>query len=103
MMPLGDDNSGRKSVPVVTYILIAINVIIFLLEMSGGDEFVMRWSFVPSRFAANPAADSITILTSMFMHGGAFHLFGNMLYLWIFGDNVEDRFGKIPFLLFYLV
>jgi membrane associated rhomboid family serine protease len=103
MMPLGDDNTGRKSVPIVTYLLIAINVIVFLLEMSGGEEFIMRWSFVPSRFAANPVGDSVTILTSMFMHGGAFHLFGNMLYLWIFGDNVEDRFGKIPFLLFYLI
>lgn len=102
MIPIGDDNSGRKSVPVVTYTLIIINVLMFFLEMSGGEEFIKRWSFVPSRFLANPAADSITILTAMFMHGGIMHIVGNMLYLWIFGDNVEDRIGKIPYLLFYL-
>jgi membrane associated rhomboid family serine protease len=103
MIPIGDDNSLRKSTPVVNYALIALNVLFFLVEMSGGDEFVNKWAFIPSRFLSNPGADFITIFTSMFMHAGFAHIAGNMLYLWIFGDNVEDRMGKIPYLIFYLV
>ena len=63
----------------------------------------MKWAFVPSRFIANPAADILTLFTSMFMHAGWIHLGGNMLYLWIFGDNVEDRFGHVKFVIFYLL
>jgi len=103
MLPIGDDNSSERSIPIVTYILIALNVLFFLVELSGGDAFIARWSFVPSRFLANPIADFATLFTSMFMHAGWVHLGGNMLYLWIFGDNVEDRFGKIGFLIFYLI
>jgi len=103
MLPIGDDNSSERSIPIVTYILIALNVLFFLVELSGGDAFIARWSFVPSRFLANPVADFATLFTSMFMHAGWVHLGGNMLYLWIFGDNVEDRFGKIGFLIFYLI
>jgi membrane associated rhomboid family serine protease len=103
MMPLGDDNSGRRTAPVVTYGLIAVNLLFFFLEISGGDPFIMQWSFVPSRFMANPAAEFVTIFTSMFMHAGWVHLGGNMLYLWIFGDNVEDRFGHVPYLIFYIL
>ncbi len=103
MIPIGDDNSQRKSTPVVTYALIAANILFFLLELSGGEEFMKQWAFTPSRFLAHPAADFITIFTSMFMHAGIAHIAGNMLYLWIFGDNVEDRMGKVPFLIFYLV
>lgn len=103
MMPLSDDNSERKSVPIVTYALIILNVLFFLLELAGGEPFIMEWSFVPSRFLANPIGNIPTIFTAMFMHAGFMHLFGNMLYLWIFGDNVEDRFGKVPFLIFYLL
>ncbi len=95
MMPLGDNNSTRKTLPIVTYIIIVLNILFFLAELSGGEEFIKRWAFVPSRFTANPAADSITLLTAMFMHAGFMHLAGNMLYLWIFGDNVEDRLGKV--------
>ncbi len=103
MLPIGDDNTGRRSVPLVTYALIALNVLFFFVELSGGDAFIMQWAFVPSRFLANPAADFITIFTSMFMHAGWVHLGGNMLYLWIFGDNVEDRLGPVKFLGFYLL
>lgn len=103
LFPIGDDNSTRKSLPVVTYALIALNVIFFFIEMSGGEPFIKQWSVVPSRLVKNPAGDFITIFTSMFMHGGWMHLLGNMLYLWIFGDNVEDRFGKVKYLLFYLL
>ena len=102
MLPIGDDNSGRRIVPLVTYALIVLNVLFFLVEMSGGDAFIMKWAFVPSRFLANPVAVFPTLFTSMFMHAGWLHLGGNMLYLWIFGDNVEDRFGHLKFLIFYL-
>jgi len=103
MFPIGDDNSARRTVPVVTYVLIALNVIFFFLELSGGEPFIEKWAFVPSRFLANPVGDSVTIFTSMFMHAGWVHLGGNMLYLWIFGDNVEDRFGSVKFVIFYLL
>jgi len=103
MFPIGDDNSKRRTVPWVTYILIALNVVFFLLELTGGDTFIMKWAFVPSRFLANPAGDFLTLFTSMFMHAGWLHLGGNMLYLWIFGDNVEDRFGHGKYIIFYLL
>ena len=103
MMPIGDDNSARRTVPLVTYALIALNVLFFFVEMSGGDAFIDKWAFVPSRFLANPAGDFLTLFTSMFMHAGWLHLGGNMLYLWIFGDNVEDRFGHGQFTIFYLL
>lgn len=103
MFPIGDDNSARRTVPVVTYSLIAMNVLFFFVELTGGDAFIMQWAFVPSRFLANPFNDFLTLFSSMFMHAGWVHLGGNMLYLWIFGDNVEDRFGHVKFLIFYLV
>jgi membrane associated rhomboid family serine protease len=103
MFPIGDDNSARRSFPIVTYVLIALNALFFLVELNGGDAFIMKWAFVPSRFLANPFADFLTLFTSMFMHAGWLHLGGNMLYLWIFGDNVEDRFGPIKFLIFYII
>lgn len=102
MMPIGDDNSGRRIVPLVTYVLIALNVLFFFVEMSGGEAFITKWAFVPARFLADPAGGFLTLFTSMFMHGGWLHLGGNMLYLWIFGDNVEDRFGHLKFIIFYL-
>ena len=103
MFPIGDDDSARRSLPVVTWALIALNVAFFFLELSGGDQFILRWAFVPRRFLANPGGGFVTVFTSMFMHGGWVHLGGNMLYLWIFGDNVEDRFGHLKFLVFYLL
>jgi membrane associated rhomboid family serine protease len=103
MFPIGDDDSGRRTFPLVTYALIAINVLFFFVELSGGDAFIMRWAFIPSRFIVNPVADFLTLFTSMFMHAGWVHLGGNMLYLWIFGDNVEDRFGYTKFTIFYLL
>ena len=103
MFPLGDDNSMRRSTPYVTYILIAINVAVFLLELQNSDEFIKRLAFVPARFSADEAGNLPTIFTAMFMHGSWLHLGGNMLYLWIFGDNVEDRFGHFKFLIFYLL
>jgi membrane associated rhomboid family serine protease len=103
MFPLGDDDSQRRTVPTVTFALIAANVLFFLLELSAGDRFIENWAFIPAKFAANPAGNFITVFTAMFMHGGWLHLGGNMLFLWIFGDNVEDRFGHLKFLIFYLL
>jgi len=103
VFPIGDDDTSRRTVPVLTYALIAVNALFFFVELGGGDAFVEQWAFVPSRFLASPGGDFLTLFTSMFMHAGWVHLIGNMLYLWIFGDNVEDRFGHIRFLIFYLL
>jgi membrane associated rhomboid family serine protease len=103
MFPIGDDDSALRTVPFVTYALLALNILFFFVELNGGEAFIMRWAFVPSRFMGNPITDSLTLFTSMFMHAGWVHLGGNMLYLWIFGDNVEDRFGHIKFIIFYLI
>ncbi len=103
MFPISDDNSSRRTFPVITYLLIILNILFFLVELNGGETFLEEWAFVPQRFLANPALYGITIFTAMFMHAGWIHLLGNMLYLWIFGDNVEDRLGHFKFILFYLL
>jgi membrane associated rhomboid family serine protease len=103
MFPVGDDNSQRRTVPYVTFALVGLNVLFFLIELSGGDKFIEEWAFIPARFSQAPEANAVTIFSAMFMHGGWLHLFGNMLFLWIFGDNVEDRFGHLKFLIFYLL
>jgi membrane associated rhomboid family serine protease len=103
MIPIGDDNSTRRITPVVTYVLIALNVLVFFLELNNGEAFIQRWAFVPSRFLADPVGDFATLFTAMFLHAGWAHLLGNMLYLWIFGDNVEDRLGHALFFVFYLL
>lgn len=102
MLPIGDDNTSRTIVPIVTYALLITNVLFFFVELMNGNAFITKWAFVPSRFLADPAGQAVTLFTAMFMHGGWLHLGSNMLYLWIFGDNVEDRYGHIFFLLFYL-
>lgn len=103
MLPISDDNSNRRTFPAVTYGLIALNFLFFVVELMGGDAFINRWAFVPARFMANPVQDAITVFTAMFMHAGWIHILGNMLYLWIFGDNVEDRLGHFKFIIFYLL
>lgn len=102
MMPIGDDNSLRKTTPVVTYILIGINILFFFAELSGREEFIIHWAFIPQRFSSAPLSNFPTIFSAMFMHAGWFHLATNMLYLWIFGDNVEDYLGKTKYFLLYL-
>ena len=102
MFPIGDDNSARRATPVITFALIAINLVVFFLELQRGNAFITEWAFIPARFTENPSGDAPTLVSAMFMHGGWMHLGGNMLYLWIFGDNVEDRFGPVRYLLFYL-
>lgn len=103
MFPIGDDNSARRATPVVTYALIAINLVVFFLELQRGNAFITEWAFIPARFTDDPSGDAVTLLSAMFMHGGWMHLGGNMLYLWIFGDNVEDRMGHLKYLIFYLL
>jgi rhomboid family protein len=103
LFPIGDDNSSRRPLPVVTYALIALNVLVFFIELNQGESFVRQWAVVPRQLVANPSAEIPTIFTSMFMHAGWMHLLGNMLFLWIFGDNVEDYLGRAKFLIFYLV
>lgn len=103
MLPIGDDNSARRITPVITYVLIALNAMVFLLELNNGDAFIERWAFIPAQFLADPIGELPTLFTSMFMHAGWVHLLGNMLYLWIFGDNVEDRLGHAIFIIFYIL
>ncbi len=107
MLPLRDDNP-RRSFPFVTLVLIALNVLAFLWQLSLGpalDAALMSIGFIPARFwiPGNWIPDLFTIVVSMFLHGGFLHIGANMLYLWIFGDNVEDRIGHARFGLFYLV
>jgi membrane associated rhomboid family serine protease len=103
MLSIGDTGAPRRSFPLATYALIAANVLMFLAELNGGDAFILKWAFIPNRFQAHPAQYWQTIFTALFLHASWIHLGGNMLFLWVFGDNVEDRFGKIPFLAFYFL
>lgn len=104
MLPIGDDNSSIRSAPVVTYLLIFLNVIVFLFELLQGAQlqaFINRWGAVPELVLDGKRPE--TLLTSMFLHGGWMHIIGNMLFLKVFGDNVEDRLGRGRFVLLYLL
>ncbi len=94
--PYKDENVS-KSFPVVTISLIIINAAIFLLSLMDFEGVIARYGFVPADFVL------ITLFTSMFLHGGFDHIFGNMWYLYLFGDNVEDRLGKAKYIIFYLL
>jgi membrane associated rhomboid family serine protease len=105
MIPIRDENPSR-SVPIVTIGLIAVNVVVFIYELmlgKGLDQFVFQMGVVPARVLQVGLPAYPTLFTSMFMHGSWMHLLGNMLYLWIFGDNIEDFLGKIRYIVFYLV
>lgn len=102
MFPIGDDNDASGTRPFVVWALIAANLAVFWLETQGGEAFIRQWAFVPAEFGANPSGEVPTLFSAMFMHAGLVHLGGNMLYLWIFGDNIEGRYGGARFLLFYL-
>jgi membrane associated rhomboid family serine protease len=111
VIPLHDDNPTR-STPVVTILLILANVAVFLLQTVAGDSFTYAFAMIPAEVlpaqgrspfsGVNVEPAWVTLFTSMFLHGGWMHLIGNMLYLWIFGNNLEDTLGKIRFLFFYL-
>lgn len=114
MIPISDDPPLRRSFPIVTITLIAVNIIVFLYELSLGsgiDTLFRSAGVTPLEFAVRtdvpPAAPLgifyTTLLTSMFLHGGFLHIGSNMLFLWIFGDNVEDRLGHLRYFAFYLL
>ena len=132
MLPISDDNSDRTRTPYVNYILIAINIIVFIVYQKFGSnlDFTYSYATVPAEILTghdivtdpvwvnDPITGQdvmipglgitafpvwLTLITSMFMHGGFAHLGGNMLYLWIFGDNIEDRLGHLGYLMFYLL
>lgn len=131
LFPIGDDNTGRSTTPFVNYLLIAVNVLVFvfLQGLGSNEKFTYAYSTVPGEIitgrdiVTRPVAVEnftgqriqmpglqptlipvyLTLITSMFMHGGIAHIFGNMLFLWIFGDNIEDRLGHLRYLIFYLV
>lgn len=132
ILPIGDDNSDRTTAPVINYLIIAVNILvfIFLQGMGTNDRFTYAFSTVPYEIVSGrdattpdrvlqdpvsgqrvevpglqptPGSVYLTLLVSMFMHGGWAHILGNMLFLWIFGDNIEDRLGHARYLIFYLV
>jgi len=132
VFPLYDDNSDRVTTPIVNYILIALNILVFvfLQQLGTNDKFTYAFSTVPEEIVSGrdvrtadrvveepvtgqqllipglqptPFSVYLTLLFSMFMHGGIAHIAGNMLFLWIFGDNVEDRLGHLRYLIFYLL
>jgi membrane associated rhomboid family serine protease len=115
MFPVGDDQVRGGPAPLVTWTLIAANILAFFVELSQPSEgalqsFIQAWGVVPREYAAGsdlaptiPLPFWSTLVTSMFLHGGWLHLGGNMLYLWIFGDNLEKVMGHLRFLIFYLV
>ena len=98
MLPLRD-NIPSATRPTVTWLIIVANLLAFFWELSGAD--VLPWTLVPARFTVAPAANAVTVVTAMFLHGGWLHVLVNMLYLWIFGDNVEDRLGHVRYVLLY--
>ena len=101
VIPLSDASRRPNSFPVVTAGIIAVNVIVFGLELAGGDAFVNRWALIPADIAAG--RHPVTILTSMFMHAGFSHIIGNMVFLWAFGPEIEDRMGARRYSAFYLL
>ncbi|HSP16920.1 MAG TPA: rhomboid family intramembrane serine protease [Thermoanaerobaculia bacterium] len=107
MLPLSDHNP-RRSTPYVTYVLVALNVLVFLWEISLGpnlERALIAIAFIPKRlWVPGYLIPSVEMMfVSMFLHGGFLHVGGNMLYLWIFGDNVEDRLGHFRYTVFYLL
>lgn len=132
LFPIADDNSDRRTTPVVNYVLILANILVFvfLQGLGNNEKFTYAFSIVPGEIISGkdivtrdrivvqqvtgqqyempglqptPIPVYLTLLTSMFMHGGIAHIFGNMLFLFIFGDNIEDRIGHFRYLIFYLI
>jgi membrane associated rhomboid family serine protease len=101
MIPLGDASRRPVQMPVVTTTIIIVNVVVFLLELGGGDKFVATWAATPALITSGHSW--ITIFTSMFMHGSWSHIIGNMIFLWAFGPEIEDAMGRGRYLVFYLL
>src|SRR5215470_14054556 len=101
MIPLTDDSRRPRRFPAVTTAIILANAIVFLMELTGGDDFVRQWSVIPADIVAGK--HWVTILTAMFMHAGWLHIIGNMVFLWAFGPEIEDAMGRPRYLAFYLL
>jgi membrane associated rhomboid family serine protease len=101
LVPLSDASRRPTRIPVVTGFIIVVNVCIFILELSRGDAFVLRWAAIPAQIVSGH--QWITILTAMFMHGSWSHIIGNMIFLWAFAPEIEDAMGPGRYLLFYLL
>jgi membrane associated rhomboid family serine protease len=105
MLPISDDNRGRRIQPIVTWALIMANVLVFFYQSTLSElefiRFLDDWAVVPAEITSGQAY--FTLITSAFLHGSWFHLGSNMLFLWIFGDNVEDVMGHVKYLVFYLL
>jgi membrane associated rhomboid family serine protease len=100
LIPLGDASRRPARVAVITGLIIVINVLVFLLELTRGDAFVLQWSAIPAQILSGHRW--ITILTAMFMHGSWSHIIGNMIFLWAFSPEIEDAMGRLRYLIFYL-
>ncbi len=101
VIPLSDASRRPVHFPVVTILIIAINAVVFLCELMGGEEFVTRWAAVPADITSGHHL--LTIVTSMFMHGSWSHIVGNMVFLWAFGPQIEDAMNPWRYAVFYLV
>ncbi len=101
MIPLNDASRRPLHFPIVTLLIIGANILVFILELAGGDAFIMNWSVKPAEIVAGH--NWISILTAMFMHASVEHIAGNMLFLWVFGPQIEDVMGAGRYLLFYLL
>ena len=101
MIPLSDASREPASFPVMTTAIIVANSVVFVMELIGGDAFVLKWAETPANIVAGH--HWITIFTAMFMHAGWMHIIGNMVFLWAFGPQVEDSMGPIKYLVFYLL
>jgi membrane associated rhomboid family serine protease len=101
MIPLSDADRRPLHFPIITALIIGANALMFLLELTGGDTFINRWSLVPADIVAG--RNWITILTSMFMHAGWMHILGNMLFFWVFGPEIEDVMGPLRYVVFYVL
>ena len=105
MFPLYDENPARTT-PYLTYGLIGVNILVFLHELSLSsrelEQFFQMYAVIPQELTTNFAQDWTTLFTSQFLHGGWWHLISNMVFLWVFGNNVEDRMGHLKYLIFYL-
>ena len=100
MIPLKDASREPSRYPIITTSIIAVNSLVFLLELMGGEAFVRQWALVPADIVAG--RHLVTIITAMFMHAGWMHIIGNMIFLWAFGPEVEDAMGPLRYLPFYL-
>jgi len=104
MFPLHDESAKHRKKPYLTIVLIAINVLIFILTFFSADfdtEIIWEYGAIPNQISEGKSL--LTLITSMFLHGGIMHLIGNMWFLWVFGDNIEHRLGKIKYVLFYFL